>query len=297
MPSRPAAGSSTTTRNCWPRPTRSSSDVDDENQAAVDVLHERHHGQPQGRRLLATGRRGCTPLGVMTGRQPRRCRDATRSCRSSRCSTPTPGASPHAARGLRRQPGDARAGPVARRPSPTSSRREGHRGRRRAHDLDGRAARAEGPRHVVTCGRSRAAARRCPRPCPRPTGSRLGLPILQAWGMTETSPVASVGQLKSPARRAAPRTSRPTCGRRSGIAVAGRRVPRRRARAGRSGALGRRAVGRAAGPRARGSPREYYNDDRSRRVVHRRRLAEDRRRRHGRRRRATSASSTAPRTW
>ena len=59
----------------------------------VDVLHERHHRQPQGRRLQP-------PLdlpahdGVPARRQPRRRASATRSCRSCRCSTPTPGASP-----------------------------------------------------------------------------------------------------------------------------------------------------------------------------------------------------------
>ena len=50
--------------------------------------------------------------------------------------------------------------------------REGHRRRRRAHHLDGRAARAQGPRHLAACGPSRAAARRCPGTCRRPTASR-----------------------------------------------------------------------------------------------------------------------------
>ena len=48
-----------------------------------------------------------------------------------------------------------------------------------------------------TCGPSPAAARPCPGRCRRPTASRWGCPILQAWGMTETSPVASVGRIKS----------------------------------------------------------------------------------------------------
>ena len=58
----------------------------------VDVLHERHHRQPEGRRLLA-------PLDVPAhdGRDDDRRRSAraspTSSCRSCRCSTPTPGAS------------------------------------------------------------------------------------------------------------------------------------------------------------------------------------------------------------
>ena len=60
----------------------------------VDVLHERHHGQPQGRRLLATARRYLHTLGGHDGRLPRRAREPTRSCPSCRCSTPTPGAWP-----------------------------------------------------------------------------------------------------------------------------------------------------------------------------------------------------------
>ena len=59
----------------------------------VDGLHERHHRQPEGRRLLA-------PLHVPAhprldgGQRDRRARRATGSCPSCRCSTPTPGASP-----------------------------------------------------------------------------------------------------------------------------------------------------------------------------------------------------------
>ena len=39
----------------------------------------------------------------------------------------------------------------------------------------------------------------------------IGMPILQAWGMTETSPVASVCRIKSDVARSDPTTSSPTC--------------------------------------------------------------------------------------
>ncbi len=45
---------------------------------------------------------------------------------------------------------------------------------------------------------------------------QIGLPIMQAWGMTETSPVASVGRIKSTLEASSPTTRRPTCARPSG---------------------------------------------------------------------------------
>ena len=59
----------------------------------VDVLHERHHGQPQGRRLqppLDVAARLRRHDGQLRGRQ----RDATACSSSCPCSTPTPGACP-----------------------------------------------------------------------------------------------------------------------------------------------------------------------------------------------------------
>ena len=85
---------------------------------------------------------------------------------------------------------------------------------------------------------------------------QVGLPILQAWGMTETSPVASVGRLKSDARRAAEDGAGRPARHASGLPLARRRVRdrRRRARSSRA-AVGRQGDRRAAGARARGSPR------------------------------------------
>ena len=91
---------------------------------------------------------------------------------------------------------------------------------------------------------------------------KTGLPIMQAWGMTETSPVASVGHIKSRSGRRDPTTSSPTCGRRSAC-------PRSASRpASSTRATTRRwpADGEASGELqvgGPGSPGEYYNDDRS----------------------------------
>ena len=161
----------------------------------VDVLHERHDRQPEGRRLLA-------PLDVAAHdrrddrRQHRRLRGATRSCRSCRCSTPTPGAWPTPA--WPSAPRSSCPGPTCRRRrSPSSSSRERVTVAAGVPDhLDGRAARARRAATRRACGPSRAAARPCRRRCRRPTASRSACPILQAWGMTETSPVASVGRIK-----------------------------------------------------------------------------------------------------
>ena len=156
-------------------------------------------------------------------------------------------------------------------------RREGHRRGRRADDLDERAARAEGPRHVAACGSSRAAGRPCRRRCREAYREQLGLPILQAWGMTETSPVASVCTLaatRSCCRRRAGRPARrASVGSRSASSAASSSpAARRRCR----GTASRAA---SCSARDRGSRPTYYNDPRSRRQLHRRRLAAHRRRR------------------
>ena len=64
-------------------------------------------------------------------------------------------------------------------------------------DLDGRPARARGPRPVsalrdIVCGGSAV-----PQSLSEAYREKIGLPILQAWGMTETSPVATTGRIKS----------------------------------------------------------------------------------------------------
>ena len=128
----------------------------------VDVLHERHHRQPQGRRLLA-------PLDLAAhrrrddGRQPGRLRARHDPARRAHVPRQRLGPGPRR-RGLRRQP--VMPGPDL---SPTGHRRpdrarEGHRGRRRAHHLDGRAARAQGPRHVAPAGHPVRRLGRAPAP-------------------------------------------------------------------------------------------------------------------------------------
>ena len=75
--------------------------------------------------------------------------------------------------------------------------REGHAGRRRPDDLDGRARGAGRPRHLVAARhpvRRLGGARKALSEAYR---EKLGLPILHAWGMTETSPLGSVCRIKS----------------------------------------------------------------------------------------------------
>ena len=141
-------------------------------------------------------------------------RSPTRSCRSCRCSMPTlRGAHAAVACGAKLvMPGPDLSAPGHRQPD-----REGARDDRRgrAHDLDGRAARVEG-RDTSSLAPSRVVVRRAAERCPRRIASRLVCRSCQAWGMTETSPVASVGRIKSSLE--APRSPTPrrsTCARRS----------------------------------------------------------------------------------
>ena len=112
-----------------------------------DGLHERYDRQPEGRRLL-------TPIDLSAharlhvGRQPGRAGE--RSHPAGRADVPRQRLGPGARRGgQRRQPRDARSRPVR------AVARQAHRGgagddrRRGAHHLDGRAAGAEGARHLV----------------------------------------------------------------------------------------------------------------------------------------------------
>ena len=117
----------------------------------VDVLHERHHGQPQGRRLQPPldlpahhGAHAADSLGARESRPHP----------AGRADVPRQRLGPGPRRGGRPAPTWSCPGPTCRRPrSPTLiEEREGHRRRRRAHHLDGRAARAEGPRHLGAAG-------------------------------------------------------------------------------------------------------------------------------------------------
>ena len=118
---------------------------------------------------------------------------------------------------------------------------------------------------------------------------RHGVHIIQAWGMTETSPVASVAHPPKGAseRRGVGRTreGRPAAAARRGAARGRRR---------RGGRVGRRVHRRARGARAVDRALVLQRPVGRRQV--RRRLAAHRRRRRDRRARASSASPTARRT-
>ena len=293
-PARRPASRCTTTRSCSRGRARRVPRSTDEDTGGEHVLHERHHGQPQGRRLHHRSTFLHT-MGAMTA-------DGL-GVRESDAILPVVPMFHANAWGLAHAAVAAGASLVMPGPdlSPTADRRpdrggEGDRRGRRAHDLDGRAARARRAGTPPACAASRAAARRCRRRCRRPTAAQLGLPILQAWGMTETSPIAAVGWVKS---HAAPTLQRRRAGRRSAprraaplLGVEFRVVEPDTARA-RCRGTARRAASCRPRPLDR---RRLLRRRARRRVVHRRRLAAHRRRRHDRRRRATSASSTAPRT-
>ena len=88
----PAARRCCSTRTCSPTSPRSSTGPSwTSARRRGDVLHERHHRQPQGRRLQPPLRLAALPDGHH--RQHRRAAASTTGCcRSCRCSTPTPGA-------------------------------------------------------------------------------------------------------------------------------------------------------------------------------------------------------------
>ena len=166
-----------------------------------DVLHERHDRQPQGRRVqppvVAAARHGRAHR-----RQRRACARPTGCCRWCRCSTPTRGAwrTPAVLCGASLvMPGPDLSPPGIARLIERGAR---HRRRRGAHDLDGGAP-ARRRRHrrrsslrTILCGGSAV---------PRSLTEgfhRHGVWIMQAWGMTETSPVASLSareELAAPA--------------------------------------------------------------------------------------------------
>ena len=127
-----------------------------------DVLHERHHRPPEGRRLLA-------PLDrpALDGRAGRRRRGGQRARHrdAGRADVPRQrlGALPGGGDG-RRVAGAARAEHAAEGARGADGVREGDAGRGRADDLDGGPAGARGPRSLLPTGhrlrRVRRAARR-----------------------------------------------------------------------------------------------------------------------------------------
>ena len=146
---RPAAARLRGAARRAPSPSRSTSQ--DENRAASHVLHERHHRQPEGRRLQPPHH-----VPAHDGGDDWPIRSAPASPTSILPVVPMFHANAwglaHAAVAIRRRPRDARTRPVGPGDRRPDRRREGHGRRRRADDLDGGAARAEGPRHVAPAG-------------------------------------------------------------------------------------------------------------------------------------------------
>ena len=184
-----------------------------------------------------------------------------------------------------------------RRPSPTSSSRErGHPGRRRADDLDGRAAPARRARPLVAATGSCAAARRCPKS------------LSEAYREPDR-PAAAAGvghDRDQPDRVDRPDPQSPLAERAEdeladGAAPPGHdRARRRRAdRRARTPARSCRGTARRRGELQVSGPwiaRDYYHDPRASESFTDGRLAAHRRRGHHLARRATSAWSTGPRT-
>ena len=111
---------------------------------------------------------------------------------------------------------DAGPRPVRAGDRRSHRRREGHRRGRRSDDLDGRCCRSSKGKdtsllRAIPCGGSAV-----PKALSEAYREQLGLPILQAWGMTETSPIAAVCRLDADEATPARRTSRPSCAPRSG---------------------------------------------------------------------------------
>ena len=210
-----------------------------------DVLHERHHRQPEGRRLLA-------PVDVPAlDRHPDRHRGAVhveRPRAADRADVPRQRVG-HAVRGVdgRRRPADAGPLPAGRAARHVHRHASGPPPRARCPP--------SGPTSSATRRATRSTSRRCerimcggsavPRALMEAFEERFGIRILQGWGMTETSPLAAVS---IPPRGVEPGTPEEMDWRSlTGRVAARRRAAHRRRR--RRGA----AVGRRGGRRDRGA--------------------------------------------
>ena len=171
----------------------------------------------------------------------------------------------------------------------------GHGRRRRADDLDGGAARAEGPRHLVAAGdpvRRVGGAEGAVGGVPR--ADRPADP--PGLGDDRDQPDRCRCAASTPTRSCCRTTSRPTCARQVGRIVFG--VECRVVEPGTTdaGAVGRRDAAANCSAVATGSRRDYYDDERAGESFTDDGWLQHRRRRHGRRARVRSAWSTAPRT-
>ena len=266
--------------------------VDDENRAASMCYTSGTTGNPKGvvyshrsTFLHTLGAMTASSLGVTRGRPHP----------PGRADVPRQRLGPRPRR--RRRRGHARhARPRPVRPEPRCPHRGGagdDRGRRADH-LDGRAPRAQGPRHVGAAGHPVRRLGRAP-------GAVGGLPRADrpadhaGLGHDRDEPrrIGRAHQVDARRHSRRRRTRRPAHDRRAALGVRG--GPHRPARLRGAAAVGRRGLGRAAGRRA--VDRGVVLQRRALAgVLHRRRLAQDRRRGHDRPRTATSASSTARRT-
>ena len=131
---------------------------------------------------------------------------------------------------------------------------------------------------VIPCGGSAV-----PKALSEGFRTKVGLPILQAWGMTETSPLVSVLQHQEHAATIAADAELADLRTSVGLAMFPHRVPHRRARDTQPPAVGRDEPRRAASSGTVGRPQLLQRRAHPR-LVHRGRLAAHRRRR-GRERR------------
>ena len=183
-------------------------------------------------------------------------RESDTSCRSCRCSTPTPGACPT----RRRWPARDQVFPGPRMTPADIAELIARSGvtphRRRADDLAGHAPARPGARPLEPArghGRRLGGARGLI----RAFDERFGVPIIQGWGMTETSPLASIvapaGDADELCRGRALRAARPARAASSRWSTSA--STRRRAASCRSAGRSSRATTTTIRPRARSSPR------------------------------------------
>ena len=233
----------------------------DERQAAGAVLHERHHRQPEGRPLLP-------PLDVLHSlgacladahRRPR-----ARPRAAGRADVPRQrlGHALRRADGGRR-PRHARARPQRRARSRAlieSEQRDASPAPCRRSGWTCCATPTSTRRPVQPARPSSAAGRPCRASLMQRFEDRHGVRILQAWGMTETSPLGVRRRARRRARRA---TSEWRCRAHGRPARCRSSRPASSATTASEAALGRRSRPASSRCAARGSPRAYYDDDSS----------------------------------